>query len=71
MPALSQVKISIYNTLGEVIDVLVNRDQAAGYYEVNWNASKLASGVYFYSIEATSAEAGKDFAIVKKMMLLK
>jgi hypothetical protein len=71
LPAASQVKITVYNTLGEVIDVLVNRDQAAGYYEVNWNASRLASGVYFYSIQAKSDEAGKDFAVVKKMMLLK
>ena len=71
LPASSQVKITIYNMLGEVIDVLVNRNQTAGYYEVNWNASKLASGMYLYSIKATSGEAGKDFAIVKKMMLLK
>jgi hypothetical protein len=71
LPAASQVKITIYNSLGEVIDVLVDRDQAAGYYEINWNASNLASGVYFYSITANSNESGKDFSVVKKMMLLK
>ncbi len=70
LPEASQVKLSVYNLLGETVDVLVSTDMSAGYHSVNWNASNLASGIYFYTIEAHSA-SGKDFNVVKKMMLLK
>ena len=70
LPEASQVKLSVYNLLGETVDVLVNSDMSAGFHSVNWNASNLASGIYFYTIEAHSVN-GKDFNVVKKMMLLK
>ncbi len=71
LPAASQVKIRIYNTLGQVVKVLVDGQKPAGYHEINWNASNLASGVYLYSIEAKAVSGGKDFNVVKKMMLVK
>jgi len=50
---------------GRVLEVLVNENLKAGSYEINWNASKYSSGVYFYSLES------KDFSKTKKMLLVK
>ena len=59
------VNISIFNLLGEKVATLVNSSLLAGNYEVNFDASQLTSGVYFYSIEAGS------FKAVRKMLLMK
>jgi len=59
------VKLSVYNMLGEEVATIVNTTQKAGRYEVNFNASKLSSGVYIYRIEASKYTASK------KLMLLK
>ncbi|PKL88145.1 MAG: hypothetical protein CVV23_11695 [Ignavibacteriae bacterium HGW-Ignavibacteriae-2] len=71
LPSASQVKVRVFNILGETVDVLVNQDMSAGFHSINWNATNLSSGIYFYSIEAKSNEGGKSFSITKKMMLLK
>jgi len=65
LPADSKVKISVYNVLGQLVTDLVNADMKAGYHQVNFNAVGLASGIYFYQINA-----GK-FSQTKKMNLLK
>jgi pectinesterase len=65
LPKNGKVKISVYDILGSEIYKLVNEEQAAGSYEVKFNAANLASGVYFYRIEAS------DFIQSKKMILLK
>ena len=59
------VTISIYNTLGMEITKLVNEEKTAGNYSIEFNASSLPSGVYFYRIRAG------DFIDTKKMILLK
>lgn len=61
----AMVNISVYNAIGEKVATLVNGLQQAGRYEVNFNASNLTSGIYFYSIEAG------EFKSVKKMLLMK
>jgi hypothetical protein len=65
IPVEGFVNLSIYNALGERVASLVNQVMKAGSYEVNFNATGIASGVYFYRIEAG------DFLSVKKMMILK
>jgi hypothetical protein len=71
LPANSKVTLKIYNILGQVVTELVNGEQAAGWHTAIWNAS-VASGVYFYRIEATSTNNPNNrFADVKKMLLLK
>jgi hypothetical protein len=50
---------------------LVDDLQSSGTYEVNWDASKFASGIYFYSIKAVPIEGNDIFQSVKKMILLK
>lgn len=68
---ISNVKIKIYNLLGQEVESLVNDFQGAGYHEVTWNASNKASGVYFYSFQANSVDGKEKFSSVKKMILLK
>jgi hypothetical protein len=71
LPSQSNVKINVYNTLGQLVTKLVNTNLAAGYHQVQFNASNLSSGVYFYSIQAEAIDGSKSFQIVKKMMLVK
>ncbi|MBU1115203.1 MAG: T9SS type A sorting domain-containing protein, partial [Bacteroidetes bacterium] len=65
LPKTSDVKITVYNILGSEVGQLVSGVHNAGYYKVSFDASNLASGIYFYSIKAG------DFASVKKLVLLK
>ena len=65
IPESENVKLSIYNTIGEEVSKLVNGYKEAGTYKVNFNASKLSSGIYYYKIIAG------NFSSVKKMILLK
>lgn len=65
LPANSNVKLVVFNSLGQVVSELVNTKMDAGYYSINFNASSLASGVYYYRIEAD------NFTSIKKMMLIK
>jgi hypothetical protein len=71
LPKQSQVKIQIYNLIGENIALLVNRNQNAGSYEVTWDAENSASGIYFYSIKAIPTGGSDFFQSVKKMIILK
>ena len=73
LPKDSKVKLVIYDILGrEVMKLLNNEFKQAGRYSVEFNCKDLASGVYFYRIEATPAggQAG-EFVDAKKMVLLK
>ncbi len=65
IPEASKVSLKVFNTLGQEVAELVNSEQAVGNYEVDFNASILASGVYFYTIKAG------QFTSTRKMMLLK
>ena len=66
----SKVVVNIFNTLGEEVASVVNADLKAGTYKVNFNASNLTSGIYFYRIDASGVD-GSKFSSVKKMMLMK
>ena len=59
------VTLRIFDVLGREVMILVNQNQTAGIHSVSCNASSLASGMYFYKLEAGS------FQSIKKMMLLK
>jgi len=67
----SNVKIELYNILGEKVKELVNGEKEAGSHELSFNTTGLASGVYFYLIEAKSIDGKSEFRDVKKMVLLK
>ena len=65
VPATNHVTIKIFNVLGKEVATLVNEEKSAGTYEVNFNASGLSSGVYYYTISAG------NFNSTKKMILMK
>ena len=61
----SVVELSIYNFLGQKVVTLVNERKRAGYHNVEWDASHMASGVYLYRLEA------EGFIQIKKMVLMR
>jgi hypothetical protein len=69
LPVTSKVTLKVYDVLGNEIATLVNEEEPAGEYEVEFNASSgirnLVSGIYFYQLKAGS------FVETKKMILLK
>ena len=62
--------INLYNTLGEKVDVLVDRELSIGHHEQNFDASGLSNGVYYYTINAQGKD-GSVFTSTKKMVLMK
>jgi hypothetical protein len=65
LPVESKVKINVYNSIGQLVETLVNKEMESGYHEINFDASRLASGVYLYQLQAG------DFISSKKMILIK
>jgi len=70
LPKSAHVTIEIYNLLGQKVNILMDQDQKAGFYRVDWDGKdkkgeELASGIYFYRIQAG------DFVKCKKMIMLK
>jgi hypothetical protein len=70
LPVDSKVTIDLYNTLGEKVDRLVNKEFSTGNHKVNFDASRLSNGIYYYTINA-QGNNGKDFISTKKMVLMK
>jgi hypothetical protein len=71
IPFESNVTLDVFNITGERISQLVNKEQPAGNYSVDFGSSKLSSGVYFYRISAANKTTGKNFSAIKKMILIK
>jgi hypothetical protein len=65
LPEQSNVKIVIYDALGNELDVLFSGESSAGKHSLTWNADSYASGIYFYRMQAN------NFMQVKKMLLMK
>jgi len=65
LPIKNDVQLSIFNLLGQKVVTLVSERQEAGYHAVKWDAGWMASGIYYYKIEAGS------FIDIKRMLLLK
>ena len=65
VPDNGNVKLSVYNLVGEEVRVLVDERLDAGFYEVSFNAADLPSGTYFYSLQTG------NLIQTKKMVLLK
>ncbi len=65
VPSNSNVKLTVYNVLGQQIAILVNGFMKSGSHSVDFNAVDLNSGIYFYKLESDGV------SLVKKMMLVK
>ncbi len=65
IPIETDVRLNVYNTLGQEVAEIVNSRLKEGYHEVNFDAFSLTSGIYFYRLEADK------FVDVKKMIIIK
>jgi len=65
LPADGNVSVSLFDNSGRLVSTLVNDFRTAGYYTIDFNASNLSSGIYFYRIQTN------DFTKVLKMTLIK
>lgn len=65
LPKAGNVKLVVFDLLGREVAVLVNESKKAGNYDINFDASHLSSGVYFYKLQSG------DFTSTKKMALIK
>ncbi len=65
VPQASRITLRVYNSIGQEVAVLADQEFSAGVHKVNFDASKLASGMYIYQM------LGKNLNISKKMMLIK
>ncbi len=65
LPHRSHVTLAVFNTLGQKVTELVNREVDAGYHEVQFDAGRLASGVYFYRLQAGSFVTTKRLCILR------
>ncbi|MFQ5798927.1 MAG: T9SS type A sorting domain-containing protein, partial [Bacteroidota bacterium] len=60
-----KVTLTVFGTMGEEVETLVNQELSAGRYRVTWPATNVASGVYFYRLQAG------EFVETKKMIILR
>jgi hypothetical protein len=59
------VQLKVFDTLGKEVATLVNEEKSAGNYEVNFDASKLSSGVYIYTLIVNGTSYSKSMILLK------
>ena len=65
LPKASNVSLKIYNSLGKEVETLLSENMIAGNYKVSFDASKLSSGIYFYTLSTGSFRQTKTMSLVK------
>jgi xylan 1,4-beta-xylosidase len=65
LPRDEEIKLIVYNLVGQEVAVLEGGEKEAGYHRVEWNASNLPTGVYFYKLTAGSFTATKKLLLIK------
>jgi hypothetical protein len=71
LPIASKVLLKVYDILGNEVRTLINNFQESGYYEVEFRAEELSSGIYIYILNAESIEGNSNYRQIKKMTLMK
>jgi len=61
----NDVELTICNLLGQKVTTLINEQQNAGFYQVEWDASGFAAGVYYYVIQVGEFEQTKQMLLIK------
>lgn len=69
LPVTSQVRLEVFNILGERVSLLIDEVKNAGYHQVEWDSRRVASGIYFYRI--TMKSSSNTFVQTKKLVLLR
>jgi hypothetical protein len=65
LPEASNVKLTVYNILGQIVEVLVDSEMQDGYHALQWSGKDVSSGVYFYQLTTDK------FTDTKRMILMK
>jgi hypothetical protein len=65
LPVISKVTLKIYDLMGREIATLINEEQSAGRKEIKWNTKDVASGIYFYQLQANEKRE------IRKMVFMK
>ncbi len=72
LPEIAEVKVAVYNMLGQIIAIIAQGTMQAGYHEATFDGFDLTSDVYIYAIEVNPLETGsKKYVQIKKMVLMK
>lgn len=72
VPALSRVSLKVFNLLGQEVASLIDGQVQPGGYDLQWDASHLSSGVYFYRMESIPAQkVGHPFVEIRKLLHIK
>lgn len=75
IPVDTKVRLTVYNILGQAVNVLVDEELTSGHYSVDWNGTDntgniVSSGIYFYEMKASGNKLN-DFTQIRKMVFLK
>jgi hypothetical protein len=70
LPVDANVKIELFNSIGQKVSELINNDLSGGVHEVIFKGSKHSSGIYYYTMNAVGKD-GNNFRSTKKMILMK
>ena len=65
IPEKQKVRLSVYNLLGELVSELVNEEKDAGNYTIEFDASDLPGGIYFYTIQTGEYTATRKMSLIK------
>lgn len=65
LPKSSRVSLKVFNTLGQVVAILVDGQKQGGFHQIQWDASNVPSGIYFYLLQA------EEYVETKKMVLVR
>lgn len=69
--SVAQTFLSVYDMLGREVDILLNTDLQPGTYEVDWDGSNYASGVYYYKLSVLNSGSSVKYQETKRMLLIK
>jgi len=65
VPITAQVRLSVYNMIGQLVETIVNEEKSAGNYSARFEASRFSSGVYLYRLEAGNFSETRSMILVK------
>jgi len=71
LPEVSDVKLKVYDILGREVAILADGVKEAGYYTVEFDGSKLSSGIYLMRFVAQPLSGGSPYVQVRKMLFTK